>query len=421
MRIIVIVGNGAAGNSAADTIRQHNQKIPVAMVARENIPEYSACALPDYLSGWVDRKQLFIKQEADYARQSIVTLWGRTINEIDTRQQCLVTDQEEIKYHQLILATGSRAFLPPVPGSDLAGNFVVKTLNDIEAIMRHQPKRVLVIGSGNIGIEVAEALHGRGCQVTVVEQLDHILPRLFDPQPASLIEKMLSKKGIRILTGEKVLAVSGDRIVQEAATDQRTIMCDTVIWAVGVRPNVEYARAAGIEIGDLGGIKVNNRMQTNVVGIYACGDCVESWDRLTGLPTLSLLWPNAKRQGKIAALNCLGNNIEDEGSVNMVVEDIFGVTAVSMGMTSKALGKVDIDILEECGHDQYWRVLLMNDRIMGMQAIGVNSGLGAVMALMKNRTTLSEFHHIVADPDLRRKITWYWSACKFLGDFSTSR
>jgi len=421
MRNIVIAGNGAAGNSAAEAIRRHNQEVKIVMVAKEKLSAYSACALPDYLSGWVGREQLFIKQEADYARQSIETLWGRTINKIDTQQQCLVTDWEEVKYDQLILATGSRAIIPPVPGSDLVGNFVVKTLNDIEVIIQHQPQQVLVIGSGNIGIEVAEALHGIGCQVTVVELMDHIFPRLFDPEPASLIEKMLTEHGIRVFTGEKVLAISGKSIVQEAATDQRTIRCNTVIWAVGVKQNIEYAKAAGIKIGDMGGIQVNNRMRTNIENIYACGDCVESWDRLTGSKTLSLLWPNAKKQGEIAALNCLGNDIEYDGAISMVVEDIFGVTAVSMGMTSKDLGEGDIDILEEQGLNQFRRVLLRNDQIMGMQAVGVTSGLGAVMALMINRTTLSEFHHIISDPDLRRKVPWYWPAARLLDDFTNCR
>lgn len=142
MRNIVIVGNGVAGNSAADAIRRHNQEVKIVMVAKEKLSAYSACALPDYLSGWVGREQLFIKQEADYARQRIATLWGRTINKIDTQQQCLVTDREEVKYEQLILATGSRSIIPPVPGSDLVGNFVVKTLNDIEVIIQHQPQQV---------------------------------------------------------------------------------------------------------------------------------------------------------------------------------------------------------------------------------------------------------------------------------------
>ncbi|MDD4170785.1 MAG: hypothetical protein PHQ94_00950, partial [Syntrophomonas sp.] len=132
-------------------------------------------------------------------------------------------------------------------------------------------------------------------------------------------------------------------------------------------------------------------------------------------------WPNAKRQGQIAALNCLGQQVEYEGALSLVVEDIFGVTVVSMGMTSKALSSGDIEILKGHSHKQYWQVLLLNDRIVGMQAIGVTSGLGAVMALMKNRTTLSEFHHIIADPDLMLKATWYLPARQFLDNYLICR
>ncbi|NLN88127.1 MAG: FAD-dependent oxidoreductase, partial [Syntrophomonadaceae bacterium] len=150
MASILVIGNGAAGNSAAEAIRQADPDVSIIMVAREELPEYSACALPDYLSGWVSREQLFIKRWHDYHNSNIVMLGGRDVVRIDIGQKRLVTDREEITYDRLILATGSRAFVPPVPGHDLPGNFVVKTVADIDAIRAHRPQRALVVGSGNI-------------------------------------------------------------------------------------------------------------------------------------------------------------------------------------------------------------------------------------------------------------------------------
>lgn len=414
MKNIVIIGNGAAANSAAETIRKHDFEVPIVMIARENLPEYSACALPDCLSGWVDRSKLFIKELPEYAQMGIQTRFGLEIKQIDTSERKLISDQETIYYDKLIIATGSRAIIPPVPGHDLSGNFVLKTVGDIDAILAYHVRKVVVVGSGNIGIEVAEALQIRGCQVTIVELMEDILPRIFDHEPAGRISRILIDRGIQVLTGEKVLGISGDQRVEAVTTDCRSIICDTVIWAAGVKQNVEAASAAGVKLGKLGGIQVNSFMQTNIDGIYACGDCIESMDMLTGYPTLSLLWPNAKRQGQIAALNCLGQKAEYEGAVSMVVEDIYGITAVSMGLNSRVLAREEIRVLEGQNRELYWRVLVMDDRIMGMQTIGISSGLGAVMALMKKRTTLSEFHRVTADPHLARRIAWYLPAQRFL-------
>ncbi len=414
MNNIVIIGNGAAGNSAAETIRRHNTEVPIIMMARENLPAYSACALPDCLSGWVDRSHLFIKQMQDYSRLGITAEFGCSIKRIDTGQRLVITDQGTIPYGRLIIATGSRAVIPPVPGSDRTGNFVVKTVSDIDNITAHRPRRVLVVGSGNIGVEVAEALQMRGCEVTIVELMDYILPRIFDEKPARQLGRILTAHGIRLITGERVIGVDGGKHVEAAFTQQRTIACDTIIWAAGVKQNVELAQAAGIKLGNLGGIQVDSHLQTNIEGVYACGDCIESIDRLTGNPALSLLWPSAKRQGQVAALNCLGRATAYEGSVNLVIEDIYGTTAVSMGMPYTALLPRDITVWEGQTPGEYWRVLTEGELIMGMQAIGVNNGLGAVMTLMKKRISLSQFRQTAADPNIISKSPWFLPARRFL-------
>lgn len=414
MASILIIGNGAAGNSAAEAIRRADPDVSIIMVAREELPEYSACALPDYLSGWVSREQLFIKQWRDYHRSNIGMLAGRDVVRIDTGQKRLVSNREEIRYDRLILATGSRPFIPAVPGHDLPGNFVVKTVADIDAIMAHRPKRAVVVGSGNIGIEVAEALHERDCQVILVEMMEQILPRIFDREPADRILKILAAHGIEVLTGARLAAVNGRNGVEEAIAGERILACDTIVWAAGVRQNVEIVREAGIDIGGLGGIKVDSFLQTSRPGIYACGDCIESIDILTGQPVLSLLWPNAKRQGAVAGLNSIGCQVVYEGAVSMVVEEIFGVPVASMGLTAQALISEPVQVVEGESHGRYWRLLLVDDRIMGMQAIGETTGLGAIMAMMKNRISVSDFRKIISDPELGRKAAWYLPASQFL-------
>lgn len=414
MANIVIIGNGAAGNSAAETIRRAQPDASIKIITRETVPEYSACALPDYLSGWVERERLFIKQWHDYQSNDIEVLGGRDVIRINTAGNRLLTNQEDIVYDRLILATGSRAFIPPVPGRELQGNFVVKTVDDIDAIMAHRPQQAVVAGAGNIGVEMAQALHSRGCKVFLVEMMQQIFPRIFDREAADRISAILAAHGIEVLTGQRLVAVSGRGRLEEARAGERVLACDTVIWAAGMRQNVEIARDAGIDIGALGGIKVDSYLQTNCQDIYACGDCIESTDMLTGRRTLSMLWPNAKRQGQIAGLNCLGRQVVYEGAVNLVVEEIFGVPVASMGLTAQALEGQPLEVVEGQGQSSYWRLLVVGDRIMGMQAIGVTDGLGAVMALMKNRIRISDFEKIVSDPALAHKASWYLPASRFI-------
>ncbi len=411
---VVIIGNGAAGNSAAETLRANSLDVEIVITATEDLPEYSACALPDCLSGHMDRKKLFIKDPVEYEKNGIKTMLGIDITEIDPGNRLILYRDGKLEYDKLILATGSRAFIPPVPGSGLNGNFTLKTVNDIDSIISHNSRRVLVVGSGNIGIEAAEAMLERGCEVTVIELMDRILPKIFDPEPSRRIAEILSGKGIKILTGEKLVEIKGEGSVREAVTGNGSISCDTVIWAAGVRQNVELAAAAGVSTGRLGGITVNHFMQTNMEDIYACGDCIESTDILTGCPCLSLLWPNAKKQAHVAALNCLGIETEYEGSVSFVAEDIFGTTAVSMGLTSDTLSGMDFKVIEGGNDRQYWRVLISDGLIKGMQTLGVTSGLGAVMAMMKTSVPVDEFYRIVDDPLLLRKAGWYLPACRFI-------
>lgn len=417
MKTIIIIGNGAAGNSAAETIRKYDRHSKIIMIALEKIPAYSACALPDYLSGWVNRDQIFIRRPKDYSNNGIITRFGQKITLIEPINQTIWLGQDNINYDQLILATGSRAFLPPVPGNRLPGNFMAKSIMDMDFIISHHPQRVVVVGSGNIGVEIAEALHRRGCRVALLELANRILPRVLDEPPSRLIEHILDQNEIQLFMGESVLQVNGHGQVESVTTNNRTIICDTVIWAAGVKQNVEIAQAAGIEIGSLGGIKVNRRMETNLNHIYACGDCIESINLLTGQPVVSQLWPNAKRQGQIAGLNCLGYPVEYEGSLSVVAEEVFDTSMVSIGFTGDDLKSHDIRVLEDCHNTTYYRLLLAQDLLWGVQIIGITEGWGSLTALMKSRTPISEVKRIINDPVLCRKVPWYLPAWKFLNSF----
>ncbi len=411
---VVILGNGAAGNQAADTIRKYDPAVEIVMISEESFPAYSACALPDCMAGWISRSRLFLKQIKDYEEKDIKIKFGQRVKQIQPVEKRLLLDKETIEYDKLILATGSRALIPALPGTDLPGNQVLKSVADVDRILEHLPRQVVVIGSGNIGVEAAEALELQGCEVTLLELQDRLMPRFFDNEPAALLRELLEAHGIKILTGQKVIGVSGSDRVAGVVTEQNHISCDMVVWAVGVRQNVELAKDAGIEIGSLGGIKVNRQMESSIKDIWACGDCIESYDMLSGEPALSLLWPSAKGQAEVAALNIVGRNTEYEGSFNVVVEEIYDRSFISAGSLSEFIKQEGMEVWERYYRNAYYRLIILKQVIVGLQAVGNCSGTGAIINLIKNRTPLSEIKRVFDNPFLLQRNPGYWEAGRIL-------
>ena len=409
---IIIIGNGAAGNQAAQTIQNYDPEAEITILGAESVPFYSACALPDYLASWIKRDQLFLKSLLNQPQVEIRL--GQAVEDIIPDRQAVTSGGELLFYDRLVIASGSRPVLPDIPGIGLPGNFVIKSVYDIDRILAHNPKRVVVVGSGNIGIEAADALESRGCQVSIIEMMPRIMPRLFDEHPAMLIRKILEENGIEIHTGEKAREVIGKNGVEGLITDRREITCDAVIWAAGVRQNTELARAAGIETGGLGGIKVDSQMKTSQPDIYACGDCVETSDLLTGRPALCLLWSCAKAQAEVAARNCLGEKTIYPGALKLIIEEAYGKPCMAAGLLEEELDGIGLTIIEKETENTYHRILIQDERIMGIQAVGSTEAIGPLLYLMKKRMSLSEIKRIINTPLLLKNMPWMLTIDKYL-------
>ncbi|KUG03065.1 nadh oxidase of the flavin-dependent disulfide reductase family [hydrocarbon metagenome] len=411
---VVIVGNGAAGNQAAASIRKYSSECEIIMFAREPFPEYSACALPDVLAGWIPLDKTYLKTWADYEEQQIKTCFGREVESIDINNQTLEAGGETYHYDRLIMASGSRPIIPAIDGTHLKGNFVVKTPHDIELIIQHKPGRAVVVGAGNIGIETAAALRHRGCEVSIIEMQDRIMPLLYDQKPAGRIQTLLEQENIQVFIGERVTEVVGGQQVERLLTDQQTIECDTVIWAAGVRQNNELARKAGLKIGDLGGIEVDKHMRCSHPVVLACGDCVESSHVFTGKPSLSLLWSSAKRQADVAAANCMGQTCEYEGSCSLVIEEIMGIPCIAIGLNLQGLAGYEVEVIEHESQDIYCRLLIVNDRIAGYQCIGSLDGASSIFTMIKKGTTLSEARKVLLNKNSLSDMAWYLDCSRYV-------
>jgi NADH oxidase (H2O2-forming) len=392
---VVVIGNGVAGNNAASIAGKFNCE--VAILSEEAFPEYSACALPYYLSGEIARQRIFLNQDKRSSEDCIRTIFGKKVERIHVENQEVVFEGEGLHYDKLIIATGAEAIIPKIAGVDKAGVFTFKTLADVDKILAYDKRTVAIIGSGFIGVEVGIALKRSGCEVILIEVLDRILPRAFDRKASDIIRTILSEHGIEVLTEEKVVRILGGRQVEGIETENRKIRCDTVILSAGMRPRVDLARSAGIEIGELGGIVTNEHMLTNIENIYACGDCVESRDAVTDKNSLQLLWPNAVSQGRTAGYNCIGIHSKYRGFVNVVGVDVFGTHVASIGHTEAAFeGAGHIQVIEKAyAKHSHW-IIVKDGAIVGAQFIGKTKDAGVISQAIWKRTCLEGIEEIAS-------------------------
>ncbi len=403
---IVIIGNGVAGNSAASAIRKNSKEATITMISQEPFPEYSPCILSKrYISGEMKKEDVFLKNFKDYSRDNIKILFGQKVTGLETQKKLVILETRSVGYDKMIIATGGKPLVPPIPGVGKEGIFALKSLGDAEKIYNFNGKKAVVIGAGPIGVEASISLKKRGLKVSLVEQLEQVLPTIFDQEASLIIRKIIEDYGIDVITGQKAIRFNGDSHIRSVVTEGREIGCDMVVLALGIRPSMELAQKAGMEIGSLGGIKVNGQMMTNAEDIYACGDCVESRDAITGKDILYLLWHNAKQQGDIAGYNSIGIRKNYSGAMNISVVDILGTYAVSIGHTMESFEGGDLRIIED-KRNGYHRLLITNGIIVGAQIIGKTADIGPLISVILRRDNLENIKRIIGEGSLLSKYLW---------------
>ena len=407
---IVVIGNGIAGNTAAVTIAEKGRDVKVTVISEEVNPLYSPCVFGKYLSRELKREMLFVQTHTHCRQAGIDTVLGSRVVKIDPDRQMVYVEPESITYDKLILATGSKPVTPPISGCDREGVFTLKTLQDLDRMEAYiegvKPKKVAIIGSGPIGLEVSVSLRKRGLDVCLVELLNRVAPRLLDEKPSSILKRTLEKNHIQVYLGEEVKHIAGNRRVEAITTDSREFICDLVCLAVGMRPRTELAQEVGIELGPHGGLKVDAGMRTNIKEIYACGDCVEPEDISTGMSDLSLLWHTAKQQGYIAAGNCLGDQKLYLGSLNYTVLEAFGEYVISSGHTTADFAGRNASETEVETSAGYLKIIFTGESIVGLQFIGSEPRheLGALLGLIRKRTTVAELKHLYGSTVFARRL-----------------
>lgn len=348
---IVVIGGVAAGTSAASQAKRRRPEARVILVERGEHVSYGACGIPYNLED-PNRSMddlVVVSPERFRSERGIDVRLRTEAVAIDTenklvRVRDLATSQEsELPYDKLVLATGATPVKLPLPGLDLPGVFHLRDLADGCALKNRLAngdlRRAAIIGAGYIGMEMAESFRTRGLEVVVLEKADQVVPG-FEREIATRVADEARRNGVRLELGIDLRGIEkrGETLV--CRTDRGEIEADLVLVSVGVRPNVALAKTAGIELGPTGAIAVDDRQRTSVPDVFAAGDCSEAFHRLTGMPAYVPLGTTANKQGKVAGANAAGADVRFPGIVGTAGFVVFDLEVARTGLGAGEIARL---------------------------------------------------------------------------------
>ncbi len=401
MERLVIVGGVAGGASAAARARRLSETAEITLVERGPHVSFANCGMPYFIGGEIrDEERLLVQTpESLHARFRLDVRVRTEVVRIDREARTLLARDLEtgeavrLPYDALVLATGAAPLKPPIPGIDRPGHFTLRNIPDMEAIAAWvrdgEARRAVVVGGGYIGLEMAEQLRHRGLQVAVAEALPQVMAPL-DPEMAAWLHTELRRNGLDLHLGDAVAGFEEPGAGEEAGASVVVLRsgarlpADVVILGLGVKPDVGLAREAGLELGTLGGIRVDEQMRTSDPHIWAVGDAVEVRNAVTGQWSLIPLAGPANRQGRIAADAIFGRDARYGGTFGTAILRLFGINAGCTGANEAALNRAGIPFeavhLHPGSHAGYYpgaeplamKVLFAPDsgRLLGAQVVG---------------------------------------------------
>ncbi len=431
---IVIVGGVAGGATTATRLRRLDEEANIIMFERDEHISFANCGLPYYIGGTIkDRAALFVQTvegmaqrfNLDIRNKSEVISINRETKQV-TVKNLRTNEIYEEAYDTLILSPGAEPLKPRIPGIEEANNlFTLRNIPDTDKIKayidNYQPKKAVVIGGGFIGVEMAENLHNKNMDVTLVEMTEQIMAPV-DFEMASILHNHVKEKGVNLIlrNGVKEFHDNGKKIVLQ---NGKVIEADLIILSIGVRPESKLAEQAGLEVGERSGIKVNTNLQTSDPSIYAIGDAIEVVDYINGKPTMiPLAWP-ANRQGRIVADRINGISEEYKGTLGTSIAKVFDFTMAATGNNEKTLTSLQMEYdtvhIHPGSHAGYYpdaspialKILFhpKTGEIFGAQAVGkegVDKRIDVIATAIKGKLTIFDL------PDLELAYAPPYSSAK---------
>ncbi|MGL4789983.1 MAG: FAD-dependent oxidoreductase [Anaerotignaceae bacterium] len=415
---IIVIGAVAAGTSAAAKARRNNDKAEIVIYEKDQYISYSGCGLPYYIGGEVEeiddltpRDPVFFKKKYNvdiFTSHKVLNI--STENKEITVKNLITNEEFKDTYHKLVIATGATPFVPNIKGIDLDHVFFLRNVKNAIGIKDYmeinKPKTAVIVGTGFIGFELLENLIHENIEVTIIEKADKITPNL-DYDMAQFLENTLTKQGVKILKNTEVTEIENNHVI---VSENKKISADMVIIATGVRPNVELAKKANINLGDTGAIAVNTKMETNIKDIFACGDCIETYSLITNKGVYRPLGSTANKTGRIAGDSLTGGKLTYKGNLSTGIFKIFQYTVATTGMTEEEAKKEGYNI-EVChnikpnkpeymgGKEMTIKAVADKEtgRLLGVQIVGqegVDKRIDVFATLITYKATVEELFHL---------------------------
>ncbi|MEN8803722.1 MAG: FAD-dependent oxidoreductase [Thiogranum sp.] len=398
----VIIGAGPAGVTAADTLRKLDPDCQITLIGDEPEPPYSRMAIPYYLVDQIDEYGTYLRKTPDhFESRAIDQLQDRVTRVQADKKSVLLTSGAELAYDKLLIATGSKAIVPPIPGIESQGVHSCWTLEDARNIisLASPGARVVLIGAGFIGSIILEALARRGTDLSVVEVEDRMVPRMMNQVSGNLIRRWCENKGLQILTSTRVEAIesgTGNGNLSVLLDNGKTLEAELVISATGVHANTDFLDSSGVKV-DLG-VLVNTQLQSSDADIYAAGDVAQGLDFSTGGYSVQAIQPTAVEHGRLAAANMTGHTQPHRGNINMNVLDTMGLISSSFGLWMGVDGG-DSAELHDAERFRYLNLQFQDDRLIGASSLGLTEHIGVIRGLIQTRLPLQDWKsRLMKDP-----------------------
>ncbi len=411
----LIIGNSAAGLSAAESIRLLDSHGSILVLTEENFKNYSKPLITYYLAGKVNLDQMYYRSPAFYAQKNIMLCTDTCIVGMNTEKKEVISAQgRKFSYNKLLIASGGIPVLPPIPVSGggllkdemkkIEGIYTLTTLEDARRLKKYIEKnhirKAVVLGAGLIGLKAAEACLELGLTIHLIELSDRILAATFDHKASKIMEARIEQKQGRIYTSNtiKQIKASQGTVEKLILADGKQIDTNLLIAAVGVRPHTAFIDAGTIETER--GIIVDKHMQTTAEHVYAAGDVASSTDILKKRAENIAIWPLAVMQGRVAGMNMAGKRQEYGGGFFMNAVEIMGIPSISMGLSGPQESK-DAEVLtqEDGSSSIYRKVVIEKNRIVGLIMLGHIERAGIYAGLIKNRIDIGNIKENIIRED----------------------
>jgi nitrite reductase (NADH) large subunit len=389
----VIIGNGVAGFTAARELARESRGDSVEVYTQESYHYYPRPRLQEFLANRIRLDELYFRPADWYDKAGIAVHLGQSVTGLDpARKRITLNGEEEVSYDRLLLATGGRPFVPPIPGADKKAVFSYRTLDDVKAIRKkaRESKYAVVIGGGLLGLEAAKAMTALGLRVTVLEMFPYLLPRQLDPQGGELLKSLIEDMGLAVRVSAATEAIVGEESASGVRLKDGTELgAGLVLISAGIRSNVALAKDAGLEVNR--GVVVNEHLQTTAEDIYAAGDVAEFEGQVYGIV------PAALEQARAAARNMLGEDMVYEGTVPSNTLQVVGIDCASVGLVHpEGEGYRE---LRSTGDRVYKKLVLEHGRLVGAILLGNTEDFAPISRLVRKKADVSAHADGLLDKD----------------------